>query len=260
MIDTTLRGENFMNISGKHIAILVDNYFEQSELEEPYDSLKEAGAEVTIIATTTMEIQAMQYAAYGDQFRADLLLYQATPDDYDALVVPGGAINADALRVNDSAQRWVMDFIDDEKPLAVICHAPWLLVSAETVEGRRLTSYHTIRDDIVNAGGEWVNEPVVVDGAIITSRQPEDIPDFVDTIIRMLNHEAPGNLQSAAETILSDSEFHNEDDYRLRAEGYDKRRDEITREDERDILSDEDETDPDESRLSGLATRSNSQE
>jgi protease I len=249
-----------MNASGKHIAILVDNYFEQAELEEPLTTLREAGAEVTIIATKDKKLQAMQHAALGDTFTADLLLDQASPDDYDALILPGGAINADTIRINDSAQRWVVDFIDDEKPLAVICHAAWLLVSADVVEGRRLTSYYTIRDDIVNAGGEWLNESVVIDGTIITSRQPDDIPDFVDAIVRMLNHEAPGNLQSAAETILSDSEFKNEDDYRLRAQGYDKKRDGISPADERDILSDEDETDSDESRLSNLVANSQDQQ
>ncbi|HEX5744152.1 MAG TPA: type 1 glutamine amidotransferase domain-containing protein [Candidatus Saccharimonadales bacterium] len=177
-----------MDISGKHIAVLVHDYFEQSEFEEPISALKDAGAEVTVIAASTNKsLTGMDHAKQGDTFQADLLLEQASSGDYDALVLPGGAINADHLRAVEAAKQWVGDFLDSGKPLAAICHAPWVLVSADAVEGRRLTSYHTIRDDITNAGGEWVNQPLVIDENLITSRGPDDLPQFNDAVIRMLS-------------------------------------------------------------------------
>jgi len=177
-----------MSIKGKRVAILVHNYFEQAEFEEPLQALKNAGATVSIIsATDSIELQAMKHVDKGTSFTADLLLKDAQPGDYDALVLPGGAINADHLRAVDAAREWVVEFLDSDKPLAVICHAPWVLVSADAVDGKRLTSYHTIKDDIVNAGGEWTNRPVVVDGNLITSRQPADLPQFNAALIEQLS-------------------------------------------------------------------------
>lgn len=175
-----------MDIAGKHIAILVHNYFEQSELEEPMRALKSAGAKVTIISAAKKELQALNHVEKGDIFEADLLVDKANPRDYDALVLPGGVVNADTLRVVEAAQRWALSFLDGGKPLAAICHAPWLLVSADAVEGKRHTSYYTLRDDIVNAGGEWVDQPVVVDDNLITSRRPDDLHDFSAALIKML--------------------------------------------------------------------------
>lgn len=180
-----------MDVSNKHVAILVHNFFEQSEFEEPLNALRKAGAKVTVIAAGKKKLQSLNHADKGDEFRADLLLTAANSDDYDALVLPGGALNADVLRMNETARQWVIDFLDSERPLAVICHAPWVLVSADVVEERRLTSYYTIQDDIRNAGGEWVDWAVVVDDNLITSRKPDDLPEFNNALIDMLEHPSP---------------------------------------------------------------------
>jgi protease I len=171
-----------MDITNKKIAILVDDYFEQAEFEEPLKHLKEIGAKVTVVATGTRKLQSMNHVEFGDIFEADLLIGNASVDDYDALVLPGGVVNADKLRMNETARKWVNHFTDKGKLIAAICHAPWLLVSADVVEGRRLTSFYTLQDDIRNAGAEWIDHEVVLDGNIITSRKPEDIPVFVKTI------------------------------------------------------------------------------
>lgn len=235
-----------MDISGKHIAVLVDDYFEQAEFDEPISTLKDAGGEVTVIATRQKELHGMNHAQAGETFAADLLLAQASSGDYDALVLPGGAINADQLRVNEAAQQWATDFLDSGRPLAAICHAPWLLVSADAVEGKRLTSYHTIKDDITNAGGEWVDLDVVIDGNLITSRKPDDIPVFTDALITMLAQQQPGTLQTGPDTMAGNSEIATEADNRLRTLGYDKTRDQISPTDAKDILADENMTDPDQ--------------
>lgn len=176
-----------MDISGKHIVFLLDNYFEQAELEEPLSALRDAGGEVSVISTTAGEVQGMNHAEMGDKFPVDMTINRASSDDYDCLVLPGGVINADKLRMNGSAQKWVADFINSPRPIAVICHAPWVLVSADCIEGRRLTSYYTIQDDIRNAGAEWVDAEVVIDANLITSRSPDDIPKFNEAIINMLS-------------------------------------------------------------------------
>lgn len=179
-----------MSVINKKIAILVDNYFEQAEFEEPLEQLKEAGAAVTVVATETKALQGMMHVKEGDAFTADLLLGEVNVDDYDALVLPGGVVNADRLRMNHLAREWVNHFTDSGKLIAAICHAPWLLVSADLVEGRRLTSYYTLQDDIRNAGAEWIDQPVVMDGNLITSRQPDDIPDFIEAVGEWFDHTA----------------------------------------------------------------------
>ena len=243
-----------MGISNKHVAVLVHNYFEQAEFEEPIRALKDAGAEVTVISADKTELKGMNHAEIGDNFTADILLDQASAEDYDALVLPGGAINADHLRVVEAAKQWALDFLDSRKPLAVICHAPWVLVSADAVEGRRLTSYPTIRDDITNAGGEWVNLALVVDGNLITSRKPDDLPKFNDEIIKQLDKQAGSAVETGADTEASRDEVANEEDNRMKAMGYDKKRDEIDESDEQEILADEDLSDPDELQPSDLGS------
>lgn len=171
----------------KRVAILVDNYFEQAEFEEPRDALRDAGTEVTVIGIKTKELCGMNHADKGDTFQADLLISAAASDGYDALVLPGGALNADTLRMSEDARQWVRDFLNSGRIVAAICHAPWLLVSADVVSDRKLTSYYTIQDDIDNAGGLWVDSQVVVDGNLITSRKPDDLPAFSDAIIKALD-------------------------------------------------------------------------
>lgn len=245
------------NVAGKKVAILLHNYFEQEEFEDPLMALKDAGVIVTVVtANNSLEIFGMRHADIGGKFQADIFLKDADPDDYDGLVLPGGVINADALRVNDDAQDWAVDFLDSGKPIAAICHAPWLLVSADAVEGRRLTSYHTLQDDIRNAGGEWVDQEVVIDENLVTSRKPDDLPEFCDAFIELLaSAQTIGDGITEDESSASLDEKDVEDDARLRALGYDKDRDEITPADKRDILADEDEEDPDELHPSGVVPR-----
>ena len=175
-----------MTLAGRNIAMLVDNYVEQAELEVPLRFLEDNGAEVTIISSAEQDIQGLNGQEPGDIFQADLLLDEADPSDYDALVIPGGVVNADKLRMVTKAREWVNDFMDNGKLIAAICHAPWLLVSADMVEGRRLTSYASLQDDVRNAGGEWINQKVVIDNNLITSRQPDDLDDFNKAILAWL--------------------------------------------------------------------------
>ena len=235
-----------MDLSGKHIAILVDNYFEQPEFEEPLSALRDAGAEVSVISTKEKEVQGLHHAEPGDKFQVDLTIDQASSDDYDALVLPGGALNADALRMNSAVQQWIADFINSERPLAVICHAPWILVSADCIEGRRLTSYETIQDDIRNAGAEWVNSPLVIDGNLITSRKPDDLPQFNEAIIKALKQKAGVASATVADLPTVGSEEDLEEDIRLRSLGYDKTEDGISRLDEKEMLLDDIDSSPDE--------------
>ncbi|MDB5170417.1 MAG: intracellular protease, PfpI family [Candidatus Saccharibacteria bacterium] len=174
------------DITGKRVAVLVDDYFEQAELTGPVRTLREAGALVDIIAPDDGEVHGMNHAVVADTFQTDRSIDDVKTDEYDALVLPGGAINADTLRMNIKARIWVKKFMDDNKPLAVICHAPWVLISAGVADGRKLTSYWTIQDDLRNAGAIWSDQEVVIDGNLITSRQPDDVPAFTQALIAQL--------------------------------------------------------------------------
>ncbi len=250
-----------MDITGRKVAILVDDFFEQAEYEEPIDALREAGAEVEVVATRSKVIHGMNHADPGDVFTADLILKDVSTDDYDALVLPGGALNADKLRVIEVAQMWVRDFLEEGKPVAIICHAPWILVSGNMADGRKLTSFSTIQDDMMNAGAEWVDQPVVIDESLITSRKPDDLPAFNEALIRMISRELPSETADAIEGSLKDNADpaldpdETEDIARLRALGYDKRMDGIEPSDEEDILAEEDENDSDELHLSSIVPR-----
>ena len=186
-------------LSGKKIAFIIDNNFEQVEYTGPRDRLETAGAETELLTLGQTEIQGLNHIDRADTFTADKLLDTANPDDYDALVFPGGTINADTLRRNSSAQHWLETFDDAGKPVALICHAPWLLISSGRTEDATLTSFPTLQDDVRNAGGSWIDEEVVVDGNFITSRNPDDIPAFSDAIIEALGGDAsPRNEPLAA--------------------------------------------------------------
>lgn len=175
----------------KRVAILVNDYFEQTEFEVPWQILRDSGVGVDIVSASQKELTALQHVEKGDAFTADLLLDEANPVEYDALVLPGGVVNADKLRMHTGARQWVNHFLDNNKIIAAICHAPWLLVSADGVEGRRLTSYYTVQDDIRNAGGEWTDFPVLVDRNLITSRQPDDLPQFCNALLEALGAKVP---------------------------------------------------------------------
>ena len=170
-------------LSGKTIAILATNGFEQSELEVPRDRLKEEGAEVHVISPETGEIKGWDNKDWGNPAKVDRALSDASVEDYDALVLPGGQINPDLLRVNEDAVRFVHDFFNTKRPLAAICHAPWLLIEAGVVKGRKATSYKSIKTDMINAGADWSDEEVVVDKALVTSRHPGDVDAFCGKIV-----------------------------------------------------------------------------
>lgn len=176
------------DLSDKTVAILVDNYFEESEFTGPLKALREAGATVEVIAAEPQDghIQALNHVDMGNEFPIDKTLDEADISKYDALVLPGGAMNADQLRMQPKAREWVRAIMDAGKPLAVICHAPWVLVSAGLARGRKLTSFFTIQDDMVDAGADWVDEAVVIDGNLITSRKPDDVPAFNKALISAL--------------------------------------------------------------------------
>ena len=177
------------DLSGKKVAVLVDNYFEEAEFTGPIHALKDAGAKVDVIAAAPEDgqVQALRHVDKGNLFPVDKTLDEASIDDYDALVLPGGTVNADQLRMQGKALEWVRAVVEDKKPLAAICHAPWVLVSSGVVKGRKMTSFFTIQDDLRNAGVDWVDEEVVVDGNIITSRQPDDVPAFNQALISMMS-------------------------------------------------------------------------
>jgi len=162
----------------KRVAILAADGFEQVELVKPMKALQEAGAHVSIVSTNPKKIQGMHHADKGDEFTVDTPLEAARPKEFDALMIPGGLMNPDTLRSTPKAVAFVRAFANDGKPIAAICHAPWVLIEAGLVRGRTLTSWPAIQSDIKNAGGKWVDEEVVVDNGLVTSRKPDDIPAF----------------------------------------------------------------------------------
>jgi protease I len=171
------------DLNGKRIAILATDMFEQVELVEPRKALEDAGAETELVSLEEGEIQGFNHYDKADTFPVDKTVADASTDDYDALLLPGGVGNPDTLRSDEDAVGFVRSFVDAGKPVAAICHAPWMLVEADVVRGRRLTSFHSIKTDVKNAGGNWVDEEVVLDGGVVTSRSPDDIPAFNKHVI-----------------------------------------------------------------------------
>ena len=165
-------------LNDKKVAILVADFFEQVEMTEPRDALREAGAEVKIVSPKQGRIQGMNHAEKGDTFDVDIALDQANPSDFDALMIPGGTMNPDTLRSTPAALEFTRHFFSEGKPVAAICHGPWVLIDAGVVKGRKLTSWPAIQTDVKNAGGNWVDQEVVVDNGLVTSRRPDDIPAF----------------------------------------------------------------------------------
>ena len=165
-------------LNGKKVAILVADGFEQVELTEPKQALELAGATTQIISPTKGQVKGWNHSEWGDQFPVDLPLEQARPDDFDALLLPGGVMNPDKLRMNTQAVQFVKSFFQAGKPIAAICHGPWTLIEADAVRGRKMTSYESIQTDLKNAGANWVDQEVVNDQGVVTSRKPADIPAF----------------------------------------------------------------------------------
>jgi protease I len=170
-------------LQGKRVAVLATDGFEQAELEKPVQALKDAGAEVEVVAPHGGQIQGFRHHDKGDSVRVDRELAQAQADDYDAIVLPGGVINPDQLRLEPKAIDFIRSFARSSKPIAAICHGPWTLINAEAVEGRRMTSWPSLQADLRNAGAEWVDEEVVVDQGLVTSRKPDDLPAFCAKMI-----------------------------------------------------------------------------
>ncbi len=173
------------------VAILATNGFEQSELLKPLQALKDAGATTHVISPEKGQIKAWDQNDWGQKVDVDKTLDEATAMDYDMLVLPGGVINPDKLRVNDQALDFIRHFVQNDKPIAAICHGPWTLVEIDAVKGRRMTSYKSIKTDLKNAGAHWVDEKVVTDGNFITSRNPDDLPAFNEAILKMLRERTP---------------------------------------------------------------------
>ncbi len=175
-----------MKLKGKKIAILATNGFEASELFAPLDAVKKEGAQVHIISESLGEIKSWENGNWGKAIDVDKTLQEAEESDYHTLILPGGVINPDTLRANDKALSFIQAFFKSGKPVAAICHAPWLLISAGVIENREVTSYHTIKDDVINAGAKWVDQEVVVDSGLTTSRNPNDLPAFIEKVIEEL--------------------------------------------------------------------------
>jgi protease I len=183
------------DLQGKKIAILAANAFEESELLKPYEAVKDAGADVDIVSLEEGEISALdeQNLKAGASVKVDKTVEEVKADDYDGLVLPGGVMNPDKLRLDENAVHFVREFFEQGKPVGAICHGPWTLVEAGVVHGRTLTSFPSIQTDIRNAGGNWVDEKVHVDQGLVTSRQPDDLPAFCKKLVEEFRegvHEA----------------------------------------------------------------------
>jgi len=172
-----------MKLENKTIAILATDGFEKSELFEPLNAVKKQGAHVDIVSIKEGAIKSWDNKNWGETIQVDKLVETANASNYDALILPGGVINPDTLRVNEDALAFIRDFFEQGKPVAAICHAPWLLISAGVIENREVTSFHSIKTDVMNAGAHWKDKEVVVDSGLITSRNPKDLPAFIDKII-----------------------------------------------------------------------------
>jgi protease I len=182
-----------------NIAILVTNGFEQVELTGPREALDEAGAITRIVSTERGKVTGFHHDTKADQFDVELTFDEADAEDFDAVLLPGGVYNADQLRMVPQAQQFVRQIQAQGKPIAVICHGAWLLVSAGLVEGRTLTSWPTLQDDIRNAGGNWVDEQVVVDGNLVSSRKPDDIPAFNEKVLEVLTARFEGSVRGTGD-------------------------------------------------------------
>jgi protease I len=170
-------------LAGKKVAVLATDGFEQSELTEPVKALKNAGAEVHVVSPKAGQIQGVKHGEKGDKVAVDKTLAEVADADYDALVLPGGVANPDKLRLERQAIAFIRRFVEDDKPIAAICHGPWTLIDAGGVSGRRMTSWPSLKNDLKNAGAQWVDEEVVVDNGLVTSRKPDDLPAFCAKMI-----------------------------------------------------------------------------
>lgn len=184
------------NLKGKRVAVLAADGFEQSELESPVAALRENGAETVVVSLKPGKIRGWKDGNWGDSVDVDQIVADADPDQFNALLLPGGVLNPDTLRTDEDVLKFVKLFFAQHKPVAAICHGPWTLVNAGVLQGRKVTSYHTIKADLVNAGAQWVDQEVVVDEGLVTSRNPDDLPAFNDKLCEEVE-EGKHTLQHA---------------------------------------------------------------
>jgi protease I len=166
------------NLQGLRVAILIENGFEQVEMTEPRKALDQAGASTNIVSPRNQRVRGWNFSDWGEEFPVDVPLDQVDPQDFDALLLPGGVMNPDTLRMQPPAVEFVRSFFNANKPVAVICHGPWTIIEADAARGRRIASWPSLKTDLRNAGAEWVDQEVVIDGNLVSSRKPDDIPAF----------------------------------------------------------------------------------
>ena len=189
-------------LQGKRIAFLATDMVEQVELTEPWKAVKEAGGQPELISLEEGEIQGFDHYDKADTFPVDKTVEEARADDYDALVIPGGVGNPDTMRMDENAVEFTRQFFEQGKPVGVICHGPWMLVEAGVVRGRKVTSWPSLRTDIQNAGGNWVDQEVVVDEGLVTSRKPDDLPAFNEKIVEEF---CEGRHEQQAASVRADA-------------------------------------------------------
>lgn len=179
------------NLHDLKVAILVDEGFEQVELEEPRKALESAGARTSVVSPQAGYVRAWKFTKWGDELPVDVPLEKADPKEFDALLLPGGVLNPDKLRMKPKAVAFVKEFFDAGKPVAAICHGPWTIIEAGAADGRRITSWPSLQTDLRNAGADWTDEEAVVDHNLLTSRKPDDIPAFNREMISLFSRMRP---------------------------------------------------------------------
>jgi protease I len=186
------------NLDGLKVAILVTDGFEQVEMTEPRKALDAAGATTSIVSLKDGKVRGWKFTDWGDEFPVDVPLAQAHPEDFDAILLPGGVINPDKLRMDENAVLFAQAFLDGGKPVATICHGPWTLIETGKMRGRRLASWPSLQTDLENAGAEWVDQEAVVDGNLVSSRKPDDIPAFNREMISLFSRAHAGQAGQRA--------------------------------------------------------------
>jgi protease I len=183
-------------LNGIHVAILVDNGFEQVEMTEPRKALEQAGAKTSIVSPQKSEVKAWETKDWGETYPVQESLDKAKPESFDALLLPGGVMNPDHLRMNPKAVEFVKSFIDSGKPVAAICHGPWTVLETGALRGRHVTSWPSLKTDLLNAGAKWTDEEVVVDGNLVSSRKPDDIPAFNREMLKLFSQQSKARAAS----------------------------------------------------------------
>ena len=197
------------NLKGVRVAILVTDGFEQVELTAPRKALDDAGADTSIISPKRDVVRGWNFTDWGDNFAVDVVLDQARPEDFDALLLPGGVTNPDRLRIEPKAVEFVKSFFTADKPVAAICHGPWTVIEAQAARGKRIAAWPSLKTDLSNAGAQWIDEEVVVDGKLVSSRKPDDIPAFNREIINVFSRarsEAARSVPNRLDFVVADSQ------------------------------------------------------